>query len=146
MRIFDQDGNELLREEIDFEKGYLVDDQIFIEHHEAIEAVEEEGHWETVAEYENGGKDVDWVVDVPAVEAKDAWDEYEDIQVYILYTEEELEARAEAERKAQEEAELQERIRQMPDAAVTWDDLDAAYQAGYEDGYTEGVNSAYDNQ
>lgn len=102
MRIFDQDGNELLREEIDFEKGYLVDDKLFIEHHEAIEAVEEEGHWETVAEYENGGKDVDWVIDVPAVEAKEAWDEYEDILRYIPYTEEELEER----RKAEEEAYL----------------------------------------
>lgn len=28
--------------------------------------------------------------------------------------------------------------------AVTWDELDAAYQAGYEEGYTEGVNGAYD--
>ena len=27
---------------------------------------------------------------------------------------------------------------------VTWDELDAAYQAGYEEGYTEGVNGAYD--
>ena len=28
--------------------------------------------------------------------------------------------------------------------AVTWDELDAAYQAGYAEGYTEGVNGAYD--
>ena len=27
---------------------------------------------------------------------------------------------------------------------VTWDELDAAYQAGYDAGYTEGVNGAYD--
>jgi hypothetical protein len=27
---------------------------------------------------------------------------------------------------------------------VTWEELDAAYQAGYNEGYTEGVNSAYD--
>lgn len=25
-----------------------------------------------------------------------------------------------------------------------WDELDAAYQSGYDEGYTEGVNSAYD--
>ena len=25
-----------------------------------------------------------------------------------------------------------------------WDELDGAYQAGYHEGYTEGVNSAYD--
>lgn len=29
------------------------------------------------------------------------------------------------------------------DTAV-WDELDAAYQSGYDEGYTEGVNSAYD--
>lgn len=29
---------------------------------------------------------------------------------------------------------------------VTWDELDAAYQAGYDEGYTEGVNGAYDNE
>ena len=98
MRIFDQNGNELQREDIDFSKGYLVDDTLFVEHHEAIEAVAEEGHWETVAEYENGGKDVAWIIDVPGVEAQEAWDEYEKIQRYILYTEEELEAIAEAER------------------------------------------------
>ena len=27
---------------------------------------------------------------------------------------------------------------------VTWDELDASYQAGYNEGYAEGVNSAYD--
>lgn len=27
---------------------------------------------------------------------------------------------------------------------VTWDELDAAYEAGYAEGYTEGVNGAYD--
>ena len=29
---------------------------------------------------------------------------------------------------------------------VTWDELDAAYTAGYEEGYTEGVNGAYGNE
>jgi hypothetical protein len=98
MRIFDQEGNELPIENVRYELGYLVNDRLFIEHHEAVEAVEEQGHWETIAEYENGGSDVEWVVDVPGVEAAEAWDEYEDIQRYILYTEEEL-----AERKAAEE-------------------------------------------
>ena len=27
---------------------------------------------------------------------------------------------------------------------VTWDELDEAYQSGYNEGYTEGVNGAYD--
>ena len=96
MRIFDVNGIEI--ESPDLEKGYLVEDSLFIMHHEAVEAVEEQGHWITIAEYPNGGKDVDWIVDVEAVEAAEAWDEYEDILRYIEYTEEEL-----AERKAAEE-------------------------------------------
>ena len=30
------------------------------------------------------------------------------------------------------------------DDSYVWDELDSAYQAGYDEGYTEGVNSAYD--
>jgi len=88
MRIFDVNDIEI--ESPDMEKGYLVEDSLFIAHHEAIEAVDEQGHWETVAEYPNGGKDVEWIIDVAGVEAKEAWDEYEDILRYIEYTPEEL--------------------------------------------------------
>lgn len=88
MRIFDENGVAI--ESPDMEKGYLKNDSLFIMHHEAVEAVEEQGHWVTIKEYPNGGKDVDWVIDVPAVEAQEAWDEYEDILRYVLYTEEEL--------------------------------------------------------
>lgn len=55
------------------------------------------------------------VEDQPAVEGQEAWDEYEDIQRYILYTEEEIaererqrEAAEEAARKAQEREEFLE--------------------------------------
>lgn len=88
MRIFDENNFEL--QNPDLEKGYLKEDSLFIMHHEAIEAVEEQGHWETIAEYPNGGKDVEWFVDVEGVEAKEPWDEYEDILRYVLYTPEEL--------------------------------------------------------
>lgn len=128
MRIFDENDN--LLDSYDETKGYLKPDRLFVCHHEAVEAVAEEGHWETIAEYPNGGKDVDWIVDVPGVEAKEAWDEYEDIYRYVLYTEEELAAIEEEKRKAEEEAELQERIRALPDTAVTWDDLAAALADG----------------
>lgn len=66
-------------------------------HHEAVEGVTEVWHYETVAEYPNGGKDVHKVVDDPGVEAKPAWDEDIPIQIYVPYTQEELE-RMEAER------------------------------------------------
>lgn len=96
MRIFDVNNIEI--ESPDLDKGYLKEDSLFVTHHEAVEAVEEEGHWEVIAEYpETGGQDVEWIVDVPAVVAKEAWDEYEDIYRYIEYTEEEL-AEIEAEK------------------------------------------------
>lgn len=67
------------------------------EHHEAVEGVTEVWHYETVAEYPNGGKDISKVVDVPGVEAQAAWDEEIPIQIYVPYTQEELD-RIEAER------------------------------------------------
>ena len=88
MRILDAAGAEL--ETPDLEKGYLTEERRFVAHHEAVEAIAEEGHWETIAQYRNGGKDVEWVVDVPGVEAAEAWDEYDDIYRYIEYTEAEL--------------------------------------------------------
>lgn len=67
------------------------------EHHEAVEGVQDVWHYETIAEYPNGGKDVQKVVDVPGVEAKAAWDEEIPIQIYVPYTQDEL-GRMEAER------------------------------------------------
>lgn len=62
-------------------------------HHEAIEAIQEKWHYETVMEYPNGGRDVRRVIDVPGVEAREAWDEEIPIQIYHLFTAEELEER-----------------------------------------------------
>lgn len=80
----------------DLTLGYLRPDTRS-EHHEAVEGVQEICHYETVAEYPNGGKDVRKVIDVPGIEAKDAWDEEIPIQIYVPYTQEELD-RMEAER------------------------------------------------
>lgn len=91
MRIFDENGIEI--ESPDLEKGYLKNDSLFIMHHEAVAAVEEVGHYEVVAEYANGGKDVEWIIDTHGVEANEAWDEYEDILRYIAFTETELKLR-----------------------------------------------------
>ena len=59
-------------------------------HHDAVEGVTEVWHYDTIAEYPNGGKDVQKVVDAPGVEAKPAWDEEIPIQIYVPYTQEEL--------------------------------------------------------
>lgn len=88
MKILDE--NNVVIESPNLAKGYLISDQSLIAHHEATEAIEEQGHFVTLAEYSNGGKDVQWIVDVPGVKASEAWDEYEDIQRYVRYTEKEL--------------------------------------------------------
>ena len=78
-------------------------------HHDAVEGVTEVWHYETVAEYPNGGKDIRKVVDVPGVEARPAWDEEIPIQIYHQYTQEELD-RIEAERNRPT---MEERIAQL---------------------------------
>ena len=101
MKIIDTNGNPI--ESPDLSLGWL-EDKTQIIHHDAVAGVEEVSHYETLAEYPNGGKDVQKVVDVPGVEAKDAWDEEEQVQVYHLYTAEELDAQAEAKKKVEEAA------------------------------------------
>lgn len=91
MRIIDENGVEI--EKPDLEKGYLVTSKVFVKHHEATAGKAEKGHYETIKEYPSGGKEVEWVVDEPAVAPTEAWDEYEDVKVYKLYTEEELKKR-----------------------------------------------------
>ena len=91
MRILDLNGMEL--ENPNLSLGYLTEEEILISHHEAVEAVAEQWHYETIAEYPNGGRDVKKLIDIPGVEARDAWDEYETVQRYIPYTVEELEER-----------------------------------------------------
>lgn len=85
--IRDEAGN--LMEDYDPALGRL-EERRKIVRHEAVEGVAEEGHYETVAEYPNGGKDVAWVVDVPGVEAREAWEETVVCSVYVPYTQEEL--------------------------------------------------------
>ena len=110
MKIYNESKTEIL-ETYDVKKGYLKADKIFKEHHEAVPGVpaitvqakaaaitanggkvEEIGdkYYEVVAEFPNGGKTVREIVETPAIPEKEAYDEYEDIQVYVPYTEEEL--------------------------------------------------------
>ena len=89
MRIFDESKQNEIKD-YDRAAGRLVRDTLFIAHHEAREACEEVGHYAVIREYPNGGRDVKWVVDKPAVAACEEHDEYEDILVFIPYTEKEL--------------------------------------------------------
>ena len=94
MRILDENNVEITSPDLSL--GHLVEEEVFVAHHPAVEEVPEQWHYETIQEYPGGGKDVVKVVDVPGVEAKDAWDEYETIKRYVPYTEEELAALEEA--------------------------------------------------
>lgn len=130
MVILDESG--LVVESPDFEAGR-------IEYHEAnvrhrwVSDVEEQGHYETVAEYDNGGKDLEWVVDVEGsghwetvydndepvehfdgfigddwphdVEIQDTWS----YGLYVKYSEEEL-AQIESDKRQSDIAELKRKL------------------------------------
>lgn len=103
-RVFNQDKTQELTD-YDLSLGRLQEDKLVLAHHDAVDGktVEEnvaaaqadgktvkqiDGVWYIVtAAYENGGEDL---LRVFPTEPKDAWDEYEDIYVYIPYSESEL--------------------------------------------------------
>ena len=94
MIVYDELGNALDAEALDYAKGYLAVRKR-IHHHPAVEAAAELGHMETLEEYPaTGGRDVRWVVDTPGADAQEAWDEEETYTEYVRYTEEELAALA----------------------------------------------------
>lgn len=107
MKIIDETG--AVVKNPDLTLGYLVDDTEPVEH-PAVEGVEEVFHYETVAEYPNGGKDVRKVIDVPGVAAKAAWTEQVPIQKYIRYTDEELAAQEEERQKQEARDKLPETV------------------------------------
>lgn len=90
----------------DLEMGWL-EDSFRMVHHPATEAVPEVWHHEVIAEYPNGGKDVRKVIDVPGVEAQDAWDEKIPIQIYVPYTHEELDRMEEEKNKPTQEERIE---------------------------------------
>ena len=106
MKIIDETGAVI--ENPDLTLGYLADDTEEIIH-PAVEGVEEEWHWETVAEYPNGGKDVQKIVD-RGVQAQEEWVEKVPIQRYVRYTAEELTEQEEERKKQEAKAKLPERV------------------------------------
>ena len=126
MKILDETG--AVVENPDLTLGYLVDDTEPVEH-PAVEGVEEVSHYETVAEYSNGGRDVRKVIDVPGVPAQAAWTEQVPVQRYIRYTAEELAAQEEARKKQEAKDKLPETV--------------AALQAALEDADALNVDQEY---
>lgn len=88
MRIYNQEKTQVL-ENPDLERGYLQYDKLIVKTIPATEEVKEEFHYEYKT-YPSGGKDRIKVIDVPYQPAKPETYEYEDIQVYVAYTEKEL--------------------------------------------------------
>lgn len=103
-RVFNQDKTQELTD-YDLSLGRLQKDKLLIAHHDAVaektatevaaelsaqgKTVEQvaDAWYEVIGTYPNGGKDLRAI---QSVAAREAWDEYEDIYVYILYTQEEL--------------------------------------------------------
>lgn len=120
MKIIDSNGNPI--EAPDLTKGYLKPDTQTI-HHDAVAGVEEVSHYETEtlpdgtpaiyydADGREKGRDVRKVVDVPGVEAQEAYDEEVEVQRYVLYTAEGLAAQ---EKERQEEQQRQEALNKLP--------------------------------
>jgi hypothetical protein len=127
MRILDLDGNELT--EIDESLGYTVEETIVVAHHDAVEAVPEQGHYEVIKRYQNGGEIVEWRVDVPGVKAEDAWDETEDILRYHPYPEDVL-AKREREREEAEREEAERQESAMRDERKAQDNIE--YESVFE--------------
>lgn len=89
MKVYNEDKTEIL-ENYNLELGYLKKD-FLIKHIEAVEPVEEKGHYEVLKEYPNGGKEVKWVIDVPGVLGVEAKDIEEEIKVYVPFSQEKIE-------------------------------------------------------
>lgn len=90
MKIYNEDFSKILNEQdIDFSKGYLknVEYTYFIEEQKEVKEI---GHYIIVAEYPNGGKDIEWVIDKPGSPYIAAHYETEQVQQYILYSQQEL--------------------------------------------------------
>lgn len=107
MKIIDENGAAL--ENPDLTLGWLRDETEAVEH-PAQEGVPELSHYETVAEYPNGGKDVRKIIDREGIPARDAWTEQVPIQRYILYTAEELAAKEEERKKAEAREKMPETV------------------------------------
>ena len=108
MKIID-DKTGLEIQNPDLTQGWLHDETEAVEH-PAQEGVPELSHYETVAEYPSGGKDVRKVIDREGVPAQDARTEQVPIQRYIRYTAEELAAKEEARKKQEAKDKLPERV------------------------------------
>lgn len=114
MKIYNQyKTQEIQEQDVNYELGYLKQDKLPTVHHEAVpevmaksveEIVEElkangitveqgydDAWYRVLKENPRGGRSVEEIKPIEHVPAQEAYDEYEDILVYVPYTAEELE-------------------------------------------------------
>lgn len=84
MKVYNMDKTQIL-ENYDLNKGYLKEEVIVVNHDE-VKEVKEVGHYEVKRMYPNGGKDVEWVIDVKGQEYTPAHTKEEKIYIYIPHT------------------------------------------------------------
>ena len=102
MKIYDESGQLIATPDLD--KGWLETAQCLVARHPEEPGRPAVTHTEVMAGTKNLRK---LVVDQPEVPAKDAWDEYEAVQVYHPYTSEEL---AQREQSAVHDREYERRL------------------------------------
>lgn len=90
MEVYNESKNQILSD-YDLNKGYLEADILKCELPQ-VDEVKSQGHYETIKVYENGGRDVKWVVDVEGVSFKPARVEFKDILVYVPFSPEQQRA------------------------------------------------------
>lgn len=130
MKIYNEEKTKILIEEdLNYEEGYLKED-IIINHIAEVKEVKEQGHYETIKEYPNGGKDVKYVIDVPAVIPVEAHDEEEKIYIFKKYTAEELKEN----KRKQEINDINSQITKLKNNLSSTDYKAIKYAEGY---YTE---------
>lgn len=104
MRTVDENGVDI--ESPNLNLGHLVSDKILIAHHPAqqerkrIVRLDIDNPTQT---FPNGGKIVSEILEQEYSPAVEAWDEYEDIMRYVLYTTDELAVIAEDKKRKEEE-------------------------------------------
>lgn len=88
MKVYNEDKTQIL-ENYDLNKGYLVDDKIFVKYHPPQEEVLPEYSIKFVRD-EDGEKKAIRTEIIKAQPKHDGYDEYEDIKVYIPFNQEQL--------------------------------------------------------
>ncbi len=111
MIVYNEDKTEIL-ENYDLETGHIIEEKEII-HHPKTYPVEAKGYYKTIMEYPNGGKDVEWVEEVPGQEGHEAYDEEVIYHIYKPYTQKEIE-----EKRNLENIELYKRLLSETDYKV----------------------------